>query len=241
MEKLIFYNSIPSTNAEARRLAEEGAPHGTAVLAAAQTAGRGRMGRSFLSPEGGLYLSVILRPEKPAAELMHLTAMLAVGACNAVEAVCGVRPKVKWVNDLILGGKKVAGILVEPKLGADGRMEYAICGIGINCNTDLQSLTPEVREIATALQAELGQPADISALAAAVVRQWTDLDENWLEIYRRDCVTLRKTVRVLGAEAYTAQAVDVTEDGALLVQTEAGTLRKVFTGEVSVRGLGGYV
>ena len=241
MENIILLDTVPSTNDYAKNLARQGAAHGTAVMAKCQTAGRGRMGRSFLSPEGGLYLSVILRPRERAEKLMALTAMLAAAACDAVEQVCGIRPGIKWINDLVLDGKKLAGVLTELSLTADGCVEYAVCGIGINCNGDLSSLSPEVRKIATSLLEQTGKQTDISALTEAMVHRWTNPDINWLETYRRDCVTLGKTVRILGAEEYTATAVDIDHDGALVVKTEDGELHRVFSGEVSVRGLYDYV
>lgn len=238
MEKLIYLDTAVSTNDYAKALAQQGAPHGTAVLAKSQTAGRGRMGRSFLSPEGGLYLSVILRPREKATELMHLTAVLAAAACDAVEEICGVRPGVKWINDLVLGGKKLAGILTELAVRPDGTVDYAVCGIGINCG----AVPDEVREIAAALPGG----TDISALAEAVVRHWlaacdTIEDPAHMEKYRRLCVTLGRPVRVMAAEPYEAEAVDVDESGALVVRRENGEICRVFSGEVSVRGLYGYV
>ena len=124
MKKLIYLDTAASTNDYAKVLAQQGAPHGTAVLAKSQTAGRGRMGRSFLSPEGGLYLSLILRPKEKAEALMSLTAVLALAACDAVEEVCGLRPGVKWINDLVVNGKKLAGILTELQLTPDGHVRY---------------------------------------------------------------------------------------------------------------------
>ena len=112
-DTLYWYDTIDSTNNRAKELAREGAPHGTVVTSGCQTAGRGRMGRSFHSPEGlGIYLSVILRPNCPPDQLMHLTSCAAVAMCDAVQKVSGLRPGIKWVNDLILNKKKLGGILL---------------------------------------------------------------------------------------------------------------------------------
>lgn len=245
MEHIILLDTVDSTNDCAKDLAKQGAAHGTAVMAKSQTAGRGRMGRSFLSPEGGLYLSVILRPRERAEALMALTAVLAAAACDAIEEVCGIRPGIKWINDLVLGGKKLAGVLTELSLTSDGYVDYAICGIGLNCNGELAELSPPVREIATSILAETGEKTDMPALAKAICRHWvaacdTLEDPAHMEAYRENCVTLGKTVRVLGAEVYTAIALNVGNDGALTVQTEDGQTHRVFTGEVSVRGIYGY-
>lgn len=241
MENILVLNTVDSTNDYAKHLAKQGAAHGTAVLAKSQTAGRGRMGRSFLSPEGGLYLSVILRPQRRAEELLALTACLAAAACDAVEEVCHIRPGVKWVNDLILGSKKLAGILTELSLTPDGFVDYAVCGIGINCNTEC--IAPELREMATSILLETGKTTDIGLLAQAVVRHWSAITDPtvYLRKYRSDCVNLGKPVRVLAAEPYTATAVDVDASGALVVLTQSGEERRISSGEVSVRGLYGYV
>ena len=122
-----------STNDDLKAMAKDGAPHGTVLIAGTQSGGHGRMGRSFHSPEGkGMYLSVILRPGCNPNELMHLTCAAAVAACDAVERSCGLRPGIKWINDLTLAGRKLGGILTELGFGSDGKVSYAVIGIGIN-------------------------------------------------------------------------------------------------------------
>ena len=129
-----YFPTIDSTNTRAKLLAAQGAPHGTVLIAGHQSGGRGRMGRSFHSPEGmGIYLSVILRPDCPATDLMHLTCAAGVAMCDAVEAAAGFRPGIKWTNDLIWGKRKLGGILTELSLKSDGTADYAVVGIGINC------------------------------------------------------------------------------------------------------------
>ena len=131
---LKYYDCLPSTNNTAKELAIAGAPEGTVVIAGRQTAGRGRLGRSFHAPEHlGLYFSVILRPNCKPEDLMHLTCCVGVAMCNAVEKAAGIRPQIKWINDLIVNRRKLGGILTELSVGADGYVEYAIVGIGINC------------------------------------------------------------------------------------------------------------
>ena len=130
-DTLYWYDAIDSTNTQAKNMAKQGAPHGTVVIAGSQSAGRGRMGRSFTSPpDAGLYLSVVLRPNCPAEALMHLTCAAAVAGCDAVEAVCGIRPDIKWTNDLVFGSKKLGGILTELSINsATGLVDFAIIGI----------------------------------------------------------------------------------------------------------------
>ena len=135
-DQILCFDTIDSTNTRAKLLAAQGAPHGTVLLADTQTAGRGRLGRSFQSPGGmGIYMSVLLRPKCRPEKLMHLTCAAAVAACDAVEKVCGLRPGIKWTNDLISGKRKLAGILTELSLSpATGLLDYAVIGIGINCH-----------------------------------------------------------------------------------------------------------
>lgn len=248
-EALIWYNCIDSTNDEAKRLAAKGAPHGTVLIADRQTKGRGRMGRTFQSPGGkGIYLSVILRPECKPDKLMHLTCAVAVAMCDAVEAVCGARPGVKWINDLILQKKKLGGILTEMSVAADGDVQYAVVGIGINCSQKEEDFPPELREIAVSLETALGKPVSRAALAAEMVRTLAQMSQDLqakkytlLDIYRSDCVTIGKEVMVHSSqESNRGYAVDVDSDGALVVRFSDGSIRAVQSGEVSVRGLYGY-
>ena len=131
---VLYFDSIDSTNTYLKKQAILGAPHGTAAIADCQTLGRGRMGRSFQSPGGcGIYLSVLLRPNCPPQDLMHLTCAAAEAMCDAVETTTGLRPGIKWTNDLVVGNRKIAGILTENGLNAQGLVDYAIIGTGINC------------------------------------------------------------------------------------------------------------
>lgn len=237
---LHWYDRTDSTNTQAKRLAKAGAPHGTLVIAGAQTQGRGRMGRQFASPENGLYLSVILRPPYPARELMHLTCCAAVAACDAVEAVTGLRPGIKWINDLVHDQKKLGGILTELSIEpGTGMTEYAIIGIGINC----LDVPREVADMATSLTCMTGQPMAPAPVAAALAEALGRMDlsqkAQLLDRYRRDCVTLGREVRLVGTEIR-AKALDITDDGGLLICLSDGTIRTVGSGEVSVRGLYGY-
>ena len=248
-EALLWYDTIGSTNDEAKILAAKGAPHGTVLIADHQAKGRGRMGRTFQSPGGkGIYLSAILRPDCKPDTLMHLTCAVAVAMCDAVEITCGVRPGVKWINDLILEGRKLGGILTEMSLSADGDVQYAVVGIGINCSQKDEDFPPELREIAVSLETALGKPISRATLAAEMVRALEQMANNLqakkytiLDVYRSDCVTIGKVVLVHAAnESRQGYAVDVDSDGALVVRFPDGSIRAVQSGEVSVRGLYGY-
>lgn len=237
--------AIGSTNTQAKALAAQGAPEGTVVIADMQTGGRGRLGRSFHSPAGlGLYMSVILRPQRPATELMHLTCAVAVAACDAVAEVCGFRPGIKWINDLVAHGKKLAGILTELSIGPDGLVQYAVVGIGVNVGQ--QDFPEGLQDLAISAAMASGRPIDRSALAAAMICRLEKLDladrPGILERYRRQCVTLGRPVTVIqGDRRWEATALSVDQEGGLVVRRCDGTVETVQAGEVSVRGLAGYI
>ena len=244
-----WFETIDSTNTQAKRMAQEGAPHGTVLIAGHQTVGRGRMGRSFVSPAGsGLYLSVILRPNCPAQSLMHLTCAAGVAACDAVQQSCGIRPGIKWINDLVIENRKLGGILAELSVDAkNGLVEYAIIGIGINCLQGTADFPPELQSIAISLKAA-GYRADITRLAACLICKLYEMSlqltnpEAVMAVYRRDCITLGREVLVLrGKEKQHATALDVDAEGALVVRLQDGSIKSVNSGEVSVRGMYGYI
>jgi len=248
-DTLHWFDSIDSTNTQAAQLAKQGAPHGTVLIAGHQTGGKGRLGRSFLSPAGmGVYLSVILRPRCAPAELMHLTCAAAVAMCEAVEQCAGVRPSIKWTNDLVFGKKKLGGILTALNCSADGTsVDYAIIGIGINCR---QAQFPdELKDIATSLSAVCGKDIDPHTLAAKMVEYLASMDEmlfaektRLMDTYRANCITLGKDIVLLrGDEKRYGKALDLDEDGALLVEFSDGHTETVSSGEVSVRSMYGYL
>lgn len=249
-DHLICRDSIDSTNDEAKKKAKNGAPEGTVVIAKAQTAGRGRLGRSFHAPAGlGLYFSLILRPDCPPEQLLHLTCAAGTAACNAVKTASGCRPQIKWTNDLVVGTKKLGGILTELSIEKNGLVDWAVIGIGINCRHKPEDFPPELQQMATSLLQATGQDISPAKLAAhLMVSLWemrqqlftnkTDL----LDAYRKDCMTLQKqVVLVCGGERMYGTALDIDDDGALVVQFADGSIRPVQSGEISVRGLYGYV
>ena len=244
------FASIDSTNAYLKRIATEGAPDGTVAVAAAQTAGRGRRGRTFQSAaDKGVYLSVLLRPQLAPEQLMPLTGLCAVAMCDAVERVGLVRPQIKWTNDLLLNGKKLGGILTE--LGMEnGMLSYVIVGIGINVSQRTEDFEGEVAGLATSLECELGREVSKNKLAAEMITALDTLYDDlkrgstadYVERYRRDCVTLGKDVQLLWQDVHEKVfALDVDEQFGLVVRREDGKIDTIRTGEVSVRGLYGYV
>lgn len=244
-DRIYWYESIGSTNTEAKRLAKEGAPQGTFLIADHQTGGRGRLGRSFSSPAGmGIYLSVILRPGCAATELMHLTCAAAVAMCDAVEAVSGLRPGVKWINDLIVNGKKLGGILTELALvPGTSTVDYAIVGIGINCHQQKTDFPEDLQQIATSLLEATGVTIDRCRLAAEMINALMQMDRHLLvdkaqimARYTADCITLGQDIYLLQGDKKTpCKALSLDADGGLIVTFSDGSVQTVSSGEVSVR------
>ena len=249
--RIHYHDTIDSTNNEAKRLAAEGAPHGTVVIAGHQTGGRGRMGRSFHSPTGlGLYLSVILHPDCAPGELMHLTCAVAVAACAAIDLETGLHPGIKWTNDLVFAFKKLGGILTELSLDpGSGRVNYAVVGIGINCGHTPSDFPPELRDMAASIAMFTGNPVDRGTLAARLIRELCAMDglllsrkKTVIDLYRVNCVTIGREVSIHRFEEVRhGTAVDVDDDGGLVVRFPDGHTETVAAGEVSIRGMYGYV
>ena len=245
-----FFPSIGSTNDHLRTLARAGAPEGTVLVADCQTGGRGRRGRSFHSPEGaGIYMSILLRPNCLPAELLHLTCAAGTAMCDAVEAAAGFRPGIKWTNDLVFGKRKLGGILTELGFTPQGGVDYAIIGIGINCCQTEQDFPEDIRAIAGSLAMAAGREIERAKVAAAMMdalhimanRLLTEKTQI-LNRYRRDCITVnQEVVLVRGEEKRYGFALDIDEEGALVVRFSDGSTESVSSGEISVRGMYGYV
>ncbi len=248
---LICLDCIDSTNNYAKKLAEGDAPHGTVILTEQQTGGRGRQGKSFSSPAGkGLYLSVLLRPDLPPMEVVNLTAWTAVAVCDAIEEVIGERPGIKWTNDIILHNKKLCGILTEMGLEAEsGQLQYVVAGIGINVSQTEEDWGEELSPIAISLEQALGRSVRRADLAAAVIRcldrmvqDFPEKKEEYLARYRADCVTIGHEVRLVQkGTSRTAFAETIDDEFALVVRWPDGAQEAITAGDVSVRGLLGYV
>lgn len=249
-ETLTYFPTLDSTNDQLRALAKAGAPAGTAIVAGHQSNGHGRRGRSFHSPAGsGIYLSLLLRPDCPPSALMHLTCAAAVAMCDAVEASAGFRPGIKWTNDLVYGTRKLGGILTEIGFNSKGHVEWAIIGVGINCSQQEADFPEEIRHMAGSLSMITGTDVDRPKVAAAMLEALCDManslfsgKEETMKRYRADCITLnRDVVLVRGDEKRYGHALDIDDDGALVVRFAAGQVEKVSSGEISVRGMYGYL
>ena len=240
-----------STNDQLKTMARQGAPHGTVLIADRQSGGHGRMGRSFHSPGGvGIYFSILLRPQCSPGSLMHLTCATAVAMCDAVEASVGFRPGIKWTNDLVYQKRKLGGILTELGLSSKGTVDYAIIGIGINCCQTSTDFPEEIRGIAASLSMVTERAVDRASVAAAMMEALYRMDTRLLtekqailNCYRKDCITIGQAVSLLRADAAVrhGMAVDMDDEGALIVEFDDGRREAVNSGEVSVRGMYGYL
>jgi BirA family biotin operon repressor/biotin-[acetyl-CoA-carboxylase] ligase len=248
-DRVHWYDEIGSTNDLARQMAYEGCPSGTCILAGKQTNGHGRMGRSFSSPAGmGVYLSCILRPNCKPEQLMHLTCAAAVAAADAVKDATGVNCGIKWTNDLVVGTKKLGGILTALQIDPNtGLVSAAILGIGINCLQSKGDFPPELRDMATSLAMHTKR-CDPAALAAALIQRLQQMDGQLREkkqimaSYKACCVTLGKEVSwMAGDTLHHGTALDLDENGGLVLQLSDGTTKIAAFGEVSIRGMYGYL
>ncbi len=250
-QRLIVLNTVDSTNTHAKALARDGAESGTIVIARQQTGGRGRLGRSFSSPEGlGLYFSLILRPNCPPDALMHLTCAAGVAAARAVKLAADLEPGIKWTNDLVCGRRKLGGILTE--LSADprtGLVDFAVIGIGINCLQSLSDFPPELQAMACSVKTETGLSLSPARLAACLMQTLWEMDGQLLtyrdaimSAFRANCVTLGREISILrGEEVRHGTARDVDAQGGLVVEFADGHTETVTSGEVSIRGMYGYL
>lgn len=231
--RVVRYDCIDSTNTEARRIAAAGATEHTLIIARAQTAGRGRQGRSFYSPDGtGLYATLLYYPDRPISELGGLTCATALASALAIEQLCGAQPRIKWVNDLYLQNRKVCGILCE-SFGTERGTAIAI-GIGINLTT--RDFPAELGGIAGSLQAKI-DPEELARLICAHLFPYLQSGNNtlWLDGYRARFLLAGMRVECISAgERFPATVRGIDEQGALLVCTEDGTQRTLYAGEVSI-------
>jgi len=237
------FRETTSTSDVVEKLARDGVAEGVVVFAETQTAGRGRLGRTWVSPAGkGLWFSVLLRPALRPPEATRLTIAAAVAVARAVRAQTGLAPEVKWPNDLLLRGRKLGGILTELS-GEQDRIRHIVLGVGLDVNLTAADLPGELRRLATSLRLELGRPVPRAELAVAVLREldavyarvigaaFAPLAEEWESL----CTTLGRTIEVaLGPRRVRGRAEALDADGALLLRTEHGHLERITGGDVTV-------
>ena len=238
---LEMYDVITSTNTVMKERAES-LPEWTVIISGSQTAGRGRIGRSFYSPsDSGIYLSILLRPALPASESTRITTAAAVAACRAIESCTTARPSIKWVNDVFVNGKKVCGILTEGSLNMEtGGLDWAVMGIGLDVYEPDGGYPEEIREVVGSI-AQQREKNLRNTLAASFLKQFyticSSLEEaDFAEEYKKRSFLIGEDILVLKGDAVLpARAVDIDKECRLLVQYEDGSREALSTGEVSVR------
>jgi BirA family biotin operon repressor/biotin-[acetyl-CoA-carboxylase] ligase len=237
------FEQTTSTNDIIEKLARDGAKEGAVVFAETQTAGRGRLGRSWLSPaRKGLWFSVLLRPKLSPSVATQLTVASAAAVRNAIESQTGLKPEIKWPNDILVSGKKVAGILTELSAELD-RIKYILVGIGVDVNLNPSDFPHGLRHEATSLKIESGKTVARADLAAAILWQF---DQQYARIlagefnavadeWERHCTTLgQRLVIHLGERRVCGRAESLGEDGALLLRTDHGHLERIIGGDVRI-------
>ena len=242
--KIYYYDIAKTTNDLAKELAGQGAPNGAIVLAEEQNSGRGRLGRYWHSPKHkGIYFSTILHPPVSLAEASQVTMVSAVALALAIRRVTGVPAGIKWPNDLLVGGRKLCGILTEMSAEMD-RIEYLVVGAGLNVNHTGEDFTPDILDTATSLRLESGSEQSRVALIQAMLEEFEKWYLIWLEQgfatvltkWKELSVSLHCPVRVFTIkESWEGWAQDVDESGALILRLPDGTLRSFISGEVSLR------
>ena len=237
------FEQTTSTNDVVEKLARDGVKEGVVVFAESQTKGRGRLGRAWASPKNkGLWFSVLLRPDLRPQAATQFTIASATALGRAIYEVTGLRPEIKWPNDLLIRGKKIVGILTELHAELD-RIRHVILGIGLDINLEAQEFAPELRSVATSLKIECGHEVSRAEMAAAVL---TELDRDYARItagkfpaiadeWEAGCSTIGKNVTVqIGGRRISGRAESLDDDGALLLRTEHGLLERIIGGDVAL-------
>ena len=240
-QRVIYFPRYGSTMEAARQEAKQASAEGTVVIAEAQTAGKGRAKRAWLSPKGSISLSVVLYPD--ISRLPYLIMLASVAVAQSIEAVAGLETKLKWPNDVLVKGKKVCGILIENELKGD-RVAWAVIGIGINVNIRMRDF-PEIADTATSLYDELGKELSrvgiIRSLLVELERLYLSLGngEDIYQEWRDRLITLGKRVQVIsGEDVLQGVAEDVSKDGTLLLRHNDGQLSHIVAGDVTLRDAG---
>lgn len=244
-----YFSVIDSTNQYAKRIGEEGAPDGTLVIADEQTAGKGRSGRHWVTPPGkAIAFTLLLRPDIPPSRISMVTLVMGLAVCRAVRSLYGLPVGIKWPNDVVIDGKKICGILTEMSAEMDG-VHYIVIGVGINAN--LTSFPEEIRDVATSIALQLHHEVSRAGLIAEVMARFEEFYEKFekdsdlsglIDEYNADLLNCGRKVRVLDPKGeYEGTALGIDRLGQLLVKREDGTVTEVYAGEVSVRGIYGYV
>ncbi|MDK2800770.1 MAG: BirA family transcriptional regulator [Clostridiales bacterium] len=250
-KEIIYFDTVTSTNTIAKEIAGKDCQDGTVVIADQQTGGKGRLGRNWSSPpHTGIWMSIVLRPDILPFQAPFITILAALAVARSIKQVAQIAPKIKWPNDIILNRKKVCGILTEMSAEIE-RINYIVVGIGINVNMDAEDFSPEIREMATSIKMVTGQAVQRKVLVRKILENFeeiyvnannSNLKNELMDEYRKYSLTLGSRVKVVYKnQEIKGTAVEVTDEGELIIETDDGVKQKIMSGEVSVRGIYGYV
>ncbi|WP_414469341.1 biotin--[acetyl-CoA-carboxylase] ligase [Methanobacterium sp. ACI-7] len=238
-KEIYYFREVDSTNEVAKRLAQEGAPEGTVIIAERQQKGKGRRGKQWISPIGGAWMSLILRPDTLPMNAPQLTFTAGVAAAKTIRDEYGLKVGIKWPNDILIDNKKVCGILTEISTERDS-IDYIIAGIGIDANVDLDLLPPELRENTTSLKTELDGEISRMMLVRKFLENFESMYNEFnkgnfqkiLKKWRKYSKTIGSNVEIIkGTEIIKGEAVGVNREGALILELKDGSLKKIISGE----------
>ena len=249
-KEIIFLESVDSTNSYAKKMGEEEFQEGTLVIAEEQTAGRGRLGREWISPKGkGIWMTIMLKPDIKPEQAAQITLIAAFAVVLGIKNICNIDAMIKWPNDVVVSGKKLCGILTE--MGAEiDRINYLIVGIGINANIDEMDFANSGLDIATSLKIQKDEDIDRKILISDIIKNFEKLYIDFIERgsieyiikdYKKVSATLGKEIRILAkGEEWNGIALDINSHGHLMVKMDDGKIKEISSGEVSVRGIYEY-
>lgn len=240
--KIHSFTEVTSTNDVAKNLALSGASEGTVIVAEIQTCGRGRLGKEWLSPKGGMWFSVILRPQVKAKEIFKITFLTAVAVAKAIRKMFNLEAEIEWPNDVFVNGKKVCGILTETNIKHE-IVDFVIVGIGINANTDLKSFPRHLRETVTTLATEVNRETDREKLLQVLLEEleayYNVFKENKFDLILEEWKQLNRlfgaSVEVVSFnEKIFGEAINVDQNGSLIIKLANGTTKKIVSGDVTL-------
>lgn len=243
-----YFDEIDSTNEEAKRLARIGEAEGLVIVADKQTAGKGRVGRIWDSPsDGNIFMSILLRPQISPDKASQLTLIAGLAMCEVIREITNLDAQIKWPNDIVINGKKVCGILTEMSAAVEG-IKYIVVGIGVNVNnTNFPGNLPHATSLRCESKMEYSRQEIIKGFFEKFESYYLDYKLNsnlkmCLPSYKRYCITLADKVKIIDSiKEYIATPLDITDDGSLVIRTETGEEKCILSGEVSVRGVYGYI
>jgi len=239
VSRFVAFEEISSTNFKAKELALKNEEHGTIVISQVQKKGRGRFERTWESPEGGLYFSIILKPKIETLKATLLPLIGALSVCNTISSIADLYVKIKWPNDVLINGKKVCGILLESE-SEKNNLKYVILGIGINLNTDMSILSPDIKLISTSISNEIGIKLNyfdfLNKLLINLDKYYKmfveEKFESIIKEWKNNSDTIGKKVVIdTSTEKISGTAIDVDESGFLIVKTDVGEIKKITSGD----------